>query len=115
MVKQFVEQLQRVVEAEASRAGTLCDDALQLQAPCGGGAHAARHDDRARRRAGWPGRGVTRTRRRVGLRIRGAKHTSRALGGAPRAASWSAYGCVMLACGGGGGSSGSGVFGDGRI
>jgi hypothetical protein len=41
MEKQFVEQLQRVVEAEASRAGAAGDGALQLQAPVAYGAHAA--------------------------------------------------------------------------
>jgi hypothetical protein len=47
--KQSIEQLERIVEAEASRAGAPGDDALQLQALVGGGAHAVRHDDGAPR------------------------------------------------------------------
>ena len=47
MDKQFIEQLQRVVEAEASRACAGGDDALQLQAPVADGAHAAGHADGA--------------------------------------------------------------------
>jgi hypothetical protein len=52
--KQFVEQLERVVEAEASRAGAVGDDALQLQAPVADGAHAARHAGEARARVCRP-------------------------------------------------------------
>jgi hypothetical protein len=41
--EQFVEQLDSVVEADASRAEAVGDDALQLQAPVAGGARAAGH------------------------------------------------------------------------
>jgi GAF domain-containing protein len=69
-VEQFVEQLERLVEAEASRAGAAGDDALQLQAPVGGGAHPARHADgaRARRR-----RRYRHGRRSASLRVGGAE------------------------------------------
>jgi hypothetical protein len=46
--QQFIEQLERVVDAKAPRPGTVRDDALQLQAPVTGGARAARHADRGR-------------------------------------------------------------------
>ena len=42
MEQQFLEQLERVVEAEAPRPGTVRDDALQLQAPVTGGATCRR-------------------------------------------------------------------------
>ena len=55
MVEKFVEQLECVVDAEASCAGAGADDALQLQAPVAdGGAHAARHVDGRRGAATGP-------------------------------------------------------------
>ena len=48
MGDQFIEQLERVVEAEATRAGTAGDDALQLQALVAYGAQAVGHVDGAR-------------------------------------------------------------------
>jgi hypothetical protein len=41
--EQFIEQLDGVVEADASRAEAVGDEALQLQAPVAGGSRVARH------------------------------------------------------------------------
>jgi len=70
MEKQFVEQLERVIEAEVPRPCEAYRGALQLQAPVVGGAHAAGHANGAR--LIWPGE-ERHGRRRVTLRIGEAK------------------------------------------
>ena len=55
MGQQFLEQLERVVEAEAPRLCLSRNDALQLQAPVASSARAAGHANGGRARGYWTG------------------------------------------------------------